>query len=158
MNPAERKKALRLLTYGLYVATAPGREGYAAGTITWFSQSSFQPPLVVAGIKKTSSLHRAIETSRVFAVHVVGKGQRAMAMRFFRDATPAGDTLSGYRFRPGATGAPILEDAAAWLECRVLGQLAQGDHTVFLAEVVGAGVRRDEEPLTLREAGFAYGG
>jgi flavin reductase (DIM6/NTAB) family NADH-FMN oxidoreductase RutF len=158
MDITKRKKAMRMITYGLYVVTARDEDRCAAGTITWFSQSSFDPPLVMAGIQRKSTLNGIISASRAFAVHFVGKGQKKLAMGFFRSAHVKGDTLNGYRFEPGVTGAPVLVDPPAWIECRVVDEVNQGDHTVFIAEVVAAGVRRDEDPLTLREAGFAYGG
>ncbi len=158
MDLAAKKTALRLLTYGLYVATARDANGCAGGTINWLSQSSFTPPLVMAGIQRDSSLHQAIAASRAFAVHIVGRGQKALATSFFKGATESGDTLNGFRFEAGVTGAPVLLDPPAYFECRVTDEIRRGDHTVFVAEVVAAGVRSDEEPLTLREAGFAYGG
>jgi flavin reductase (DIM6/NTAB) family NADH-FMN oxidoreductase RutF len=158
MDEHQKKKALRLLTYGLYVATARHGESYGAGTINWLSQSSFNPPLVMAGIQRESSLHQAITASRAFAVHIVGKGQKHLATSFFKTVKHEGDTLNGFRFEPGLTGSPVLVDPPAWLECRVVDEIHRGDHTIFVAEVVAAGVRRDEEPLTLREAGFSYGG
>ena len=158
MDQAAKKKALRMITYGLCVATSRDDSGPAAGTINWISQSSFTPPLVMAAIKADSALHRAIAASRIFAVHIVGKTQKDFATAFFKGAQPSGDLLNGYRVETGETGAPLLVDAVAWFECRVVNQITGGDHTVFVGEVVGAGVRSDEEPLTLRETGFFYGG
>jgi flavin reductase (DIM6/NTAB) family NADH-FMN oxidoreductase RutF len=158
MDPAIRKKALRQLSYGLCVATSRNETGLAAGTINWISQSSFSPPLVMAAIKLESGLHHAIASSRVFAVHIVGKSQKNLAATFFRGAQFAEGKLNGYEIETGMTGAPILLAAPAWFECRVVNELRGGDHTIFLGEVVDAGVRSDEEALTLRDAGFAYGG
>jgi flavin reductase (DIM6/NTAB) family NADH-FMN oxidoreductase RutF len=158
MDPATRKKALRLLSYGLCVATSCDEAGPAAGTITWISQSSFTPPRVMAAIKTDTALHRAIAASRIFAVHIVGKSQKDLATAFFRGAQPAGGKLNGYEIEPGRTGAPLLLAPPAWFECRVVDEVRGGDHTVFVAEVVDAGVRSDEEALTLRETGMAYGG
>jgi flavin reductase (DIM6/NTAB) family NADH-FMN oxidoreductase RutF len=158
MDPTLRKKALRLLTYGLYVVTSRDGDEYAAGTITWLSQCSMEPPMLMAGVQRESSLHAAIQNSHVFAVHVVGRSQKNLAMSFFKTAKREGMTLNGYPFEIGVTDAPILTDAPAWLEVRVLEETQRGDHTVFVAEVVAAGARGDEEPLTLREAGFFYGG
>lgn len=158
MDPNAKKKALRMLTYGLCVATSRDDSGPAAGTINWISQSSFSPPLVMAAIRAESTLHRAIMASRIFAIHVVGKGQKELAMAFFKGAEPSGDTLNGYRVEAGETGAPLLVDAPAWFECRVVNQVTGGDHTIFVGEVVGAGVRKDELPLSLQETGFNYGG
>ena len=158
MDAAVRKKALRMLSYGLCVATSRNDVGPAAGTINWISQSSFAPPLVMVAIKVDSGLHHAILASRIFAVHIVGKGQKDLAIAFFKGAEPSGDTLNGYRVETGETGAPLLVDAPAWFECRVVKEVTGGDHIIFVGEVVSAGVRSDAEPLTLRDTGFSYGG
>ncbi len=158
MDPQQKKKALRMVSYGLYVVTATAGGKYAAGTVTWLSQCSFAPPLIMAGIRRDSELYKMIKSSRAFAVHIVGKGQKKLATTFFKNPVIEGDTLSGYHFETGKTGSPVLEDAAAWFECRVVDETKHGDHTVFIAEVVAAGVRHEEEPLTVRAAGFAYGG
>lgn len=158
MDPNQRKKALRLLTYGLYVVTAGDEERYAAGTITWLSQCSLQPPLVMCGVQRKSTLHKAITDSKAFAVHVVGKSQKKLATTFFKNPTREDDRLSGYEFRRGKTGAPLLADAAAWFECRVIDDVTHGDHTVFIGQVVDAGATSDDLPLVLRDAGFSYGG
>ncbi len=158
MDPTQRKKALRLLTYGLYVVTARDEQRYAAGTVTWLSQCSLQPPLVMCGVQRKSALHRAITDSKAFAVHVVGRSQKKLATTFFKTATWQDDRLSGYQFRIGKTGAPLLAEAAAWFECRVIDVVTHGDHTVFIAQVVEAGTNGDDLPLVLRDAGFSYGG
>lgn len=158
MDPAQKKTALRMLTYGLYVVTARDGERVGAGTITWLSQSSFEPPLVVVGIQRDSTLNQVVVASRAFAVNLIGKSQKKLATAFFKTATVHGDQLNGFAFAAGVTGAPVLADAPAWFECRVLDQIDRGDHTVFVAEVVEAGVRREEEPITLKDAGFSYGG
>lgn len=158
MDPAQKKNALRMLTYGLYVVTARDGARVGAGTITWLSQSSFEPPLVMVGIQRDSTLNEAIVASRAFAVHIIGKSQKKLATAFFKTAAAQGDQLSGFAFAAGVTGAPVLADVPAWFECRVVEEIDRGDHTVFVAEVVEAGVRREEEPLTLKDAGFNYGG
>jgi flavin reductase (DIM6/NTAB) family NADH-FMN oxidoreductase RutF len=158
MDANTKKKVLRLIPYGLFVATSRADQKIGAGTINWVTQSSFAPPLVVAAIKVDSTLHEVIAASRVFALHVLGKNQKDIATAFFKGAQPEGDTLNGYRFESGATGAPILLGPPAWFECRVVKEINRGDHTIFVSEVVNAGSRRDEEALTLRDTGFFYGG
>jgi flavin reductase (DIM6/NTAB) family NADH-FMN oxidoreductase RutF len=158
MDANIKKKVLRLIPYGLYIATSRAEEKIGAGTINWVTQSSFSPPLVVAAIKVDSTLHEVIAASRVFALHVLGKNQKDIATAFFKGAQPEGDTLNGYRFESGTTGAPLLVDPPAWFECRVVDEVLRGDHTIYVGEVVEAGLRREEEPLTLRDTGFFYGG
>jgi flavin reductase (DIM6/NTAB) family NADH-FMN oxidoreductase RutF len=157
MDAAVKKKALRMITYGLFVATSRDDSGPAAGTINWISQSSFTPPLIMIAIKADSALHRAVTASRRFIVHVPGKDQKELASAFFRGAELSGDRLNGYRIE-NADDIPLLVDPPAWFECHVVNNVGGGDHTVFVAEVVEAAVRRDAEPLTLRDTGFFYGG
>jgi len=158
MDPNVKKKALRLITYGLYVATSRNGDEFAAGTINWVSQSSFAPALIMAGIKVDSRLQAVIASSRVFAIHIVGKEQKEFATTFFKGADRQGNKLTGYQFEEGSSGAPILIDAPAWFECRVVDQIVRGDHTIYVGEVIDAGVRGESEPLTLRDTGFFYGG
>ena len=158
MDPAIKKKALRMISYGLFVATSRDDSGPAAGTINWISQSSFTPPLIMVGIKADSALHRAITASRKFIVHVIAKDQKDLAAAFFKGAELSGDRLNGYRVETSTDGIPLLVDPPAWFECRLVNDVRGGDHTVFVAEVVEAGVRKDAEPLTLRDTGFFYGG
>src|ERR1700730_3353247 len=114
MDAAEKKKALRLITYGLYVATSRHGDLYGSGTINWLSQSSFDPPLVMAGIQEDSSLHEAIPGSHAFAIHILGKTQKPMAMAFFKTAKVEGELINGWRFTAGMTGSPILTEALAY--------------------------------------------
>lgn len=158
MDPNEKKRALRMVSYGLYIATSRGADGVAAGTINWVSQSSFEPPLIMAAIKRDSSLHRAIETANVFAIHIVGKSQKEVAISFFKGGVVEGDKLNGQAFRAGETGSPVLIEAPGFFECRVTDSVRRGDHTIFVGEVVAAGTHGTDEPLTLREAGFNYAG
>jgi len=158
MDPAIKKQALRMITYGLFVATSRDDSGPAAGTINWISQSSFTPPLIMVAIKADGALHRALTASRKFIVHVVANDQKELATAFFRGAELSGDRLNGYRVETRPDGIPLLVDPPAWFECRVVNDVRGGDHTVFVAEVIEAGVRRDAQPLTLRDTGFFYGG
>jgi len=160
MDPQEKKVALRAITYGLYVMTGAAADQLAADGINWLSQASFEPPLVVAAVKADSTLHAVVTDSGCFAVHVLGEDQLDVVKAFFRSTSVEGDLINGQRFTPGAaTGAPLLEVAPYWFECRVTDTVARGDHTVFVAEVVGAGVRdAARPPLTLRATGMNYGG
>ena len=72
---------------------------------------------------------------------------------------PEGNKLGGAEFEPSPGGLPVLKDGIAWFECELRETVAIGDHTIFVGEVVEAGVSKgDAEPLTLAETGFKYGG
>jgi flavin reductase (DIM6/NTAB) family NADH-FMN oxidoreductase RutF len=160
VDPQVKKQTLRLLNYGLYVMTAADGDDVAAGSINWLSQASFEPPLVMAAIKKDSRLHTLVERSGMFAVNLLAAGQKDAASAFFRPTNLKDGKLNGYAFEPGKeTGAPLLLDLPAWFEARVTDRVKRGDHTVYVAKVINVGLRDPEaEPMALRDTGWFYGG
>jgi flavin reductase (DIM6/NTAB) family NADH-FMN oxidoreductase RutF len=165
MDADAKKTALRMIPYGLYVLTADGADGIAAATVNWVTQASFAPPLVVVGVKSDSGIHAAIQSSKAFALNVLGKGQNDKAFAFFKPVAAEGDTIGGEKFRRGTTGAPILEALPAYVECKLVETLSIGDHSIAVGEVVGAGAqapagRADDATLWLKDLGekMFYGG
>lgn len=162
MDEAAKKHALRLIPYGMFVLTSRSQNGQeiSSGTINWITQGSFQPPLVAVGVKGDSHLHAHIKESGVFAVNVIGKDQRDLAFTFFKPAERQGNTLSGQPFEPSPqTNCALLTNLPAWWECRVVGEVAVGDHTVFVGEVLEAGVRNPEDvTILMRDHNLNYGG
>ena len=160
MDPQAKKIALRSITYGLTVVTAVDGDDYGAAGVNWLTQASFEPPLIVTAVKTDNDSHRLIEATGAFAVNVLADDQLDIAKAFFRTTTVDGDMLNGYRFEPGPeTGAPLVVEAPWWFEARVTDTVKRGDHTVFVAEVVSAGVRDEgRTPLLLRSTGMNYGG
>jgi flavin reductase (DIM6/NTAB) family NADH-FMN oxidoreductase RutF len=158
MDALSRKRTLRLLSNGLYVITSASGPRFGAATVTWLSQASFKPPLVMAAIRPDSNVFRCLVESRVAAVHVLDAGQREIAQKFFSPTTVAGSAINGEPFRVGLTGAPILQNAHAYFECRVRQTVAPGDHTVVVMEVVEAEYCRECLPLTVSASPWAYGG
>jgi flavin reductase (DIM6/NTAB) family NADH-FMN oxidoreductase RutF len=160
MDVQAKKTALRMITHGLYLLTVQHQGQLNASTISWLSQASFNPPLVMMGVKADTLTHAMVESSRLFAINLLEVGQTEMAQTFFKQVQHTGDQLSGYTFEPGpATGAPIFLDAPAWFECRVTDMLKRGDHTVVVAQVVEAGVRQAAaQTMALRDTAWHYGG
>lgn len=167
MDEQVKKTALRMIPYGLYVLTAESEEGeVAAATVNWVTQASFTPPLVAVGVKADSGAHQIIKDAGVFALNILAKDQKGTAFTFFKPAVRDGNMLSGEPFSLGSTGAPILENAPAYSECKLVETVEIGDHSVFVGEVVDAGVakpppgRADEVTLTLKDLGddVFYGG
>lgn len=167
MDENKKKTALRMIPYGLHVLTAESKSGkVAAASVNWVTQVSFEPPLVVVGVKADSFAHKAIKESGAFALNILGKGQNDIAFTFFKSLEREGMSIGGQPFREGETGSPVFENVPAFIECRLVETVEKGDHSVFIGEVVNAGVnqeiegRPDEATLWLKDLGerIYYGG
>jgi len=156
-----RGDSLRLLSNGLYVLTTCLSDTFHAVTVSWVSQVSFQPPLVMVAIQRNSHLAHAVRKAHRFAVNILGADQEALAEKFFAHFTSPVDeqSLAGLSFRSGAGRCPLLTDAMAWLECRLAAEPpVPGDHVLMLGEVTAAGIRRPGRPMVLWETPWSYGG
>ncbi len=143
MDVDAKRTSLRMIPYGLYVLTsATEEEKVAAAAVTWVTQASFEPPLVVACVRADSFVHDVVDESGAFALNMLGRDQSEIAVQFFKPNEPEGMSIGGYRFHFGEGGCPILDIAPAYVECDIKGSLKEGDHSVFLGEAIGAGVRR----------------
>lgn len=159
MDLAMRKKTLRLLSNGVYIMTARDGDHFGAATVTWLSQASFKPPLVMAALQSGSNVFKCLASSGVAAIHIVDSTQQAIAQRFFTPTHRDNGTINGEPFLDGKTSAPILESMAAYLECRLKRIVYdEGDHAVVLLEVTEAQCHSEIQPLTIRESPWEYGG
>lgn len=159
MDAVIRRKTLRLLSNGVYIITARDGDLFGAATVTWLSQASFKPPLLMAAVRADSSVFRCLSRSGAAAVHIVDRSQQEIAQRFFTPTCMDAGRINGEPFHPGKTTAPVLENMGAYLECRVKRIVeGEGDHAVVLLEVQEAECRRVVSPLTIRESPWEYGG
>lgn len=154
------REVLRMFSYGLYVATAIGPDGPRAATVSWVSQASFEPRLVVVAMRKGTAIHESVAASHRFTLHVVAANQPDFAKAFFKANQATEDAIAGYRFSLSESGLPVFDDAPAWLECEVTEAASQdGDHALFIAKVTGSGLRMPPvTALPLRDTPWHYGG
>ena len=159
MDLAAKKTALRKIPHGVYILGVKQGDQVNAFTATWLTQVSFTPPLIAVGIRRDSHSFLMVQQDKVFALSFLGKGQKAIAEHFVKPATVIGEKLKDVPHRLGTTGAPILEEAIAYVECQVREIAnAHGDHALVIGEVVEAGILKDEPALTLMDTGWHYGG
>lgn len=158
MDVNARRRTLRLLSNGMYVMTSSNGTQFGAATLTWISQASFKPPLLMAAIRPTSNVFKCLALSRVAAIHILDADQKDMAQRFFSPTRVVDDTINGEPFVPGLTRVPILRNARAHVECEVRQILIRGDHAVVVLEVVAAECHGDVQPLTVAASPWEYGG
>lgn len=123
-------------------------------TVSAFASVSPEPPLVAVIIDhkhKASPLLQQPGTT--FAVNVLGEDQVELSNRFawLKDE----DRFAEGRWTTASTGAPVLEDALAWLDCRILSHQPAGTHSIYVGEVVASAVPRpDDRPLVYWNRGY----
>jgi flavin reductase (DIM6/NTAB) family NADH-FMN oxidoreductase RutF len=159
MDAKAKKETLRLLTNGVYILTSRNGDDYGAATVTWVSQVSFQPPLVMAALRKDGNVFRCLRASGVAVLHIVGADQQDLAQKFFSTTKESDGFLNGEPFTEGKTFAPILKNLSAYLECKLVDTCEDyGDHAIVILEVVEAGNRGVVAPLVVNDSPWKYGG
>jgi flavin reductase (DIM6/NTAB) family NADH-FMN oxidoreductase RutF len=159
MNIRARKETLRMLSNGVYILTAHSGDRYGGATVTWISQASFKPPLVMAAVRKESNVFRCLEESGIAAIHILASNQCDVAQRFFTPTVVQDGRMNGEPFRLSSRALPILDSAPAYVECgvrRIVDGI--GDHAIVLLEVLEAESRGPVHPLTVAESPWQYGG
>ena len=156
-EPSPLARALGRLPSGLFVVTTE-HAGAPIGFVGSFvQQHGFEPPTVSVGVAKGRDHLAGMRASGRFAVSVLDAPSRRAMPPFF-GKLPAGaspfDVVAWSR--PGG-GCAVLDDALAWLDCRVSGEHELGDHVVVFGEVVAGGLLREGDPLVhLRRDGLGY--
>ncbi|MFC6879304.1 MULTISPECIES: flavin reductase [Actinomadura] len=130
---------------GVSVVTTVADGAWHGMTASSFSSVSLDPPLVLVCLARRLRTHRLVEASGVFAVSVLGKDDARLG-RVFSGMEP-GERFAGRAWRAVRTGAPVLDEALGWLDCRVAHAYPGGDHTIFVGEVLAGGVPRRAAPL-----------
>lgn len=138
----------RRLTTGVYVVGVSHGGHSNAFTAAWIMEVSFDPPLLALSINPEHASYPLLKASGTFVVNVLREDQSELARHFGTRSGRETDKLAGIRTRPSGGGAPVLLDAAAYLECRVTGSMPAGDHVVIVARTVGGELLAgDAEPL-----------
>lgn len=139
---------------GVAVVTGRDGDGQTLGfTANAVVSVSLDPLLVLVGVDHASSSLPALRESGVFALSFLGASQKGLARRFA--AETRAERFAGVPIRTEETGAPILEEALAWLDCRVWKEVEAGDHLLLIGEVERCGGGEGEEPLVFYRG--AYG-
>lgn len=158
LDTAQKRRALRLFTYGLYALGTGVDEAANLTTVNWVTQVSFDPPLVAVSVENESHSLQLIQRVGCFALSVFGEGDRELAGALGKRWRLRPGKMAGVAYRAGVTGCPVLAAAVAAVECRVVGTTPAGDSTLVVGEVVAAEIPNEGTPLTMAMAGFRHAG
>jgi flavin reductase (DIM6/NTAB) family NADH-FMN oxidoreductase RutF len=139
------RAALAMFATGVTIVTARGPGGVPIGlTANSFNSVSIDPPLVLWSLSQLAGSMPSFARGSHYAINILAADQRALAERF---ATKHVERFEGVAFRPGASGVPLLDGAAAAFECFNRSRYQEGDHVIFVGEVEACTRREGAHPL-----------
>src|SRR6266542_1506389 len=151
------RSLMRLFPGGVCVVGVNADGDRIAATMGSLVSLSLNPPLVGISVGRDLALHELLRSAGAFGVSILRGDQAQTASQFARGAPPIA-LWSRFDTRVGATGAPLLADALAWLECRVVAEHGVGDHTFFVGEVVALEESEPGPALVYREHSYVSAG
>lgn len=153
IDTSEFRRVLGHFPTGVVVVTSLRPDGEPCGlTVNAFCSVSLVPPLVLVCVEIDADSHDCIRESGFFAASVLDETRGEGLSRRFATGRSE-EKFRGVAYREETTGAPVLEAAIAWVDCRVTQAVPAGDHTVFLGEVVAADAR-EGQPLVYYRGGY----
>lgn len=148
----ELRAALGQFATGVTIVTACDAQGRLVGlTANSFNSVSLAPPLVLWSLARQSSSMAGFLNARHYAINVLAADQRPLAERFARRGI---DRFDGAPWRPGLTGAPVIDGAVAVFECSHRSQYDEGDHVIFVGQVAHCRRRVGATPLVFHGGRF----
>ena len=152
--PADQfKYVMRQWASGVTIVTMQVHDRLHGLTVSGFVSVSPEPPLVLISIGQELTSHTILHEAGAFAVNFLRDDQLELSDRFAGRLGEV-DRMGGIRTHTAATGAPIMEDCLAWMDCRVVATHEVGDHTLYIGEVDAAGVGSPGRPLLYWNADY----
>jgi flavin reductase (DIM6/NTAB) family NADH-FMN oxidoreductase RutF len=153
LDPDTFRSVLGRFASGVTIVTTRDPAGHDHGmTVSAFCSLSLEPPQVLICIDRAATMYDVLVGAPTFAVNILSSDQEALSRRF---STPdASQRFDGVGFTRGSSGDTLIDDAIAYLECRVVNRFDGGDHCIFVGEIEAA-TARDERPLLYYRGGYA---
>jgi flavin reductase (DIM6/NTAB) family NADH-FMN oxidoreductase RutF len=142
-DSAAQRRILGRFATGVTVITAYQGEELCGMTANAVASLSLNPPLILVAVDKQAAMNTCLRQSGSFAVNVLTEEQEHLSRRF---AARGPKEVADLSWKKGPTGAPILADALAYVDCKLKEILLGGDHDIFIGEIV-AGDAREGRPL-----------
>jgi flavin reductase (DIM6/NTAB) family NADH-FMN oxidoreductase RutF len=147
LDSQQLRLTMRQWVTGVTVVTTVAGEERAGMTVSSFTSVSLEPPTVLVCLNKDTFTHALVLKSHVYAISMLGAGQDAISNRFAGFDPSITDRFDGLDPITAETGAPLIPDAMAWLDCVVRHGFDAQTHTIFFGEVVYAKVNPTKNPL-----------
>lgn len=140
------------------IGSAAGDQ-WNAMTASWVTQVSMEPVLIGVAVDNSAVTHRLIKDGGCFSVNLWSAEDTRVFVKFSKPAVRSDSTLNDRAVFTGVTGAPIFEEALAWMDCELRHSHDFGTHTFFVGQMVAAGVNDAEQrAAAVSDTRMKYGG
>jgi len=136
----------------IMTTTAAGR--MHGMTVSAFASQSLDPLLILVSVERSTEMHKLVMVSRAFAINILGDQAEGTARFFADNARLEGPEFVEGAYHLGVSGAPLLDEAVAYLEATVESTLEAGDHSVIVGRVTALDVRSEAQPLLYYRSGY----
>jgi len=155
MSEGKFKEELARLPYVVSVVTVGFGSTSNGLTVSWLSQVSFDPPMLMFAIDKLHFSTELLDDMPSFVVNLLGDDQAEVAAHFAKRSMSDEAKLDVYETKETDAGLVILSDALAYYVCDVVAKHEVGGHHIIVGEVTEAASLREGKPLTT-ESGLRY--
>jgi flavin reductase (DIM6/NTAB) family NADH-FMN oxidoreductase RutF len=149
--------ALGRVASGLFVLTVKRDQIESGMLASWVQQCSFQPPRISVAINSDRPIASLLSRQSLFTLNILENDQTDMIVHFGRGFSLQDNAFDKLDVERGGPGGPVLSEALAALECRVVDRFSAGDHDLFVAQIVSGRLLGDGQPMVhIRKNGFHY--
>jgi flavin reductase (DIM6/NTAB) family NADH-FMN oxidoreductase RutF len=149
--------ALGRVPSGLFVLTVRRGEAETGMLVSWVQQCSFAPPQLSLAIQRDREIVAWLTEGSAFTLNILDSSQTDMIGHFGRGFALNEPAFIGVEVERSDGAAPVLSEALAYLECRIVGRCPAGDHDLFLGQVLGGRLLGDGQPMVhIRKSGMHY--
>jgi flavin reductase (DIM6/NTAB) family NADH-FMN oxidoreductase RutF len=133
------RQVMGQFTTGVTVVTTRSSKGLAGLTVNAFASVSLEPPLVLICVDLRSHVLAALRTSGTFVVNVLTSAQEHLSRCFATSSQERYEYFCHVSYHTATTGSPVLDDALAFIDTRIVAEYPGGDHAIFVGQVVAMG-------------------
>lgn len=148
VEPEQLKDAMRTWITGVSIVTGHHEGNYHGMTANSFNSIALLPPTVLVALRHHTRTQHLVNEGGVFAVSILNANQVDLAKRFAGQESNDQSRLTGVETFLMITGAPLINNSNAFLDCEVVNSFDVGETIVFIGEVLAAQIGTPErQPL-----------
>jgi flavin reductase (DIM6/NTAB) family NADH-FMN oxidoreductase RutF len=153
----EMAAAVGRIPSGLFIVTAAQAGAETGFLASWIQQCSFDPPQISVAVKAGRPVANWLRLEAPFVLNILEEDQTDLLVHFGKGFALTEPAFNGLEVDRTAAGAPVLTEALAFLDCRVVARCSAGDHDLFIGRVIGGRVLSEGRPMVhVRKSGLHY--